>query len=131
MATMWPLRRWTMEGRRAGKDRKNLCKMFHTISVSLQIKAALLTLCQGNRPKIISFHNVPLNGNVGVQYGATVTDSRVIDEDVHVAVTFEDLLCSSVHRVSVSQVEGNSNGSVSLRQKNTKEHLLNVTVLPL
>lgn len=42
------------------------------------------------------------------------------------AITFEDLLCGSFHCVSLSQVKGNSDGSVSLLQQNTKVHLLTV-----
>lgn len=35
-------------------------------------------------------------------------------------VAFEDLLCGSVHRVSVSQVEGDGAGSVSLLLEQNK-----------
>jgi len=51
---------------------------------------------------------------VGVQYVAAVTDSSVIDEDVHMPVTLQDLLRSSVHCGGVRQVEGDGAGSVSL-----------------
>lgn len=45
------------------------------------------------------------------------------------AITFEDLLCGSVHCASVCQVKGNSDGSVSLLQQNTKEHFLKIRVI--
>lgn len=51
---------------------------------------------------------------MGIQYVASVTDSGIIDEDIHLSVTFQDLLSSSVHCVFHSQVEDNSVGSVSL-----------------
>ena len=51
---------------------------------------------------------------MGIQYVATVTDSSIIDEDIHLSVTFQDLLSSSVHCVYVSQVEDDSAGSVRL-----------------
>lgn len=73
-----------------------------------------LTLSKSNGPKVICFHNIPVNWNVGIQYVATVTDSSIINEDIHLSVTFQDLLCSSVHRVRVSQVKDDGAGSVSL-----------------
>lgn len=51
---------------------------------------------------------------MGIQYIATVTDSGIIDEDVHSSVTFQNLLCSSVHCVCVSEVEDHISGRVSL-----------------
>lgn len=51
---------------------------------------------------------------MGIQYVATVTDPGIVDEDVRLAVTFQDLLRSSVHRVCVSQVEDDGAGSVRL-----------------
>lgn len=54
---------------------------------------------------------------MGVQYVAAVTYSCVIDKDIDLAVTSKDLLCGSVHCVSVSQVKNNSAGCVGLEVK--------------
>lgn len=72
-----------------------------------------------------------MNRKVGIQYAATVTDSSIINEDIHLSVTFQDLLCSFVHCVCVSQVKDNSAGSVSLVGKQNKTKQLFHTLLPL
>lgn len=157
MTTMWPLRRRTIEGRRAVKGGKKKlvgggtaadvkqCSspkrskkwpwqssshfwLFDAISYSDMASKkcrphSSLTLSESNGPKVICFHNISLNWNVGIQYIATVADSSIVDEDIHLSITLQDLLCSSVHCVCVSQVKDNSAGSVSLvvEQNRTKE----------
>lgn len=71
-------------------------------------------MSESNGPKVIRFHDVPLDRDVGVQYVAAVTDSSVVNEDVHVPVALQDLLRRPVHRVCVGQVEGDGAGGEGL-----------------
>lgn len=80
-----------------------------------------LTLCQSNGSKVVCFHNTPLHREIGVQYVTTVTDSGIINEDIHSSMTFKDLFYSSVHCVCVGQVKDHSAGRVSLKVKEEKK----------
>lgn len=76
---------------------------------------SLPTLSERNGAEVIGFHNISVNGHVGFQCVAAVTDPCVIDEDVYVSVTAEDLLGSLSHAVRFGQVEDDSAGSESLQ----------------
>lgn len=88
-----------------------------------------LTLSESNGSKVICFHNISLNWNVGIQYIATVADSSIVDEDIHLSITLQDLLCSSVHCVCVSQVKDNRAGSVSLVVEQNRRVISHLTVI--
>lgn len=70
-----------------------------------------------------------MNRNVGIQDVTTVTDSGVVDKDVHLAVTLKDLLCSVAHCLRLSQVEGHYTGDVCLQAENNKEEEKRIMLL--